>query len=137
MNRHQRKSVVERAGGRCEYCKTHQDDDPFYTFPIDHIISRQHRGSSELDNLCLSCFRCNSFKGPNLSSIDPKTGTIVTLFHPRHENWSQHFRWNDAVLIGLTPTGRATVELLNINHSDHVALREALIEEGHFPPKEI
>ena len=93
MDQNLRDQVVERAGGRCEYCRVHQDDDPFYTFPIDHIIARQHRGSSELDNLCLSCFRCNSFKGPNLSSIDPETGEVVSLFHPRKENSANAHKW--------------------------------------------
>jgi hypothetical protein len=35
---------------------------------------------------------------------------------------------------GLTPTGRATVRVLNLNHPDAVALRWSLIEEGVFPP---
>ena len=76
-----RRFVRERAGNRCEYCRVHQDQDPFYGFPIDHIIAQQHRGETELDNLCLSCYRCNSHKGPNIASIDPVTGDMVPLFH--------------------------------------------------------
>jgi hypothetical protein len=33
-----------------------------------------------------------------------------------------------------TPIGRATVQVLNMNHPDAVAVRVALIEEGVFPP---
>ena len=39
-----------------------------------------------------------------------------------------------AYLIGRTPVGRVTVAVLGINDPFRVALREALIEEGVFPP---
>jgi len=77
-----RSLVRERAGNRCEYCRVHQDQDAFFTFPVDHIIALQHGGKTESDNLCLSCYRCNSHKGPNIASIDPETGDLVRLFHP-------------------------------------------------------
>ena len=129
-----RDQVRQRAGLRCEYCCVHQDQDPFYTFPVDHVIAQQHRGATTLENLALSCFRCNSHKGPNIASIDRVTSEMVPLFHPRRDAWSEHFEWNGAVLVGLTPIGRATVELLAVNHPDYVLLREALIIEGTFPP---
>ena len=37
-------------------------------------------------------------------------------------------------LIGVTPIGRITVELLKINDPFRVELREELIAEGLFPP---
>jgi len=128
--------VRQRAEHRCEYCRVHQDQDPFYTFPVDHVIAQQHRGETTLENLALSCFRCNSRKGPNIASVDPVTSEMVPLFHPRRDSWSEHFKWSGPVLVGLTPIGRATVELLAINHPDHVLLRETLIIEGTFPPDE-
>ena len=127
-----RQQVRERAGGRCEYCRIHQDQDPFFTFPIDHVVARQHGGLETLDNLCLSCFRCNSHKGPNLTSIDPHTAATVPLFHPRHDRWSNHFHWDGPLLVGDTPTGRATVRCLAINHPDAIVLRELLVAEGGF-----
>ena len=72
-------------------------------------------------------------KGPNIASLDPDTSEMVPLFHPRRDTWSEHFEWNEGILVGRTPIGRATVELLAINHPDHVLLREALIDEGVFP----
>ncbi len=72
--------VRERAGNRCEYCRIHQDQDAFFKFPVDHIIALQHGGKTESDNLCLSCYRCNSHKGPNIASIDPETRDLVRLF---------------------------------------------------------
>jgi hypothetical protein len=129
-----RSLVRERAGHRCEYCRIHQDQDAFFTFPIDHIIARQHGGKNEADNLCLSCYRCNRHKGPNIASLDPETQELVRLFHPRRDDWAEHFEWRGALLVGRTPIGRATVMLLAVNHPDYVLLRESLIAEGTFPP---
>src|SRR3990172_8631522 len=125
-----RELVRERAGSRCEYCRIHQDQDPFFTFPVDHIIAVQHGGTTEAENLCLSCYRCNSHKGPNVASLDPRTGELVRLFHPRRDDWNEHFFWQGAYLVGRTGIGRATVTLLAVNHPDYVHLRESLIAEG-------
>ena len=73
---------------------------------------------------------CNSYKGPNLSGVDPVTTEIVRLFHPRRDHWEENFRWEDAVLIGRTPTGRATIEVLRINELTAVALRRLFIRAG-------
>ena len=135
MGAARRKLVRKRASNRCEYCCVHQDQDPFFSFHIDHIIARQHGGRTELDNLCLSCYRCNSHKGPNIASIDPKTDELVPLFHPRRDSWHAHFEWNGSILVGRTPIGRATVALLAVNNSDYVLLRESLMVEGTFPPQ--
>jgi len=129
-----REHVRERAGNRCEYCRIHQDQDPFFTFPVDHTIARQHGGKTESDNLCLSCYRCNSHKGPNIASIDPDTKEMVRLFHPRQDNWTEHFTWRRAPIVGHTPVGRATVALLAINHPDYVLLRESILEKETFAP---
>ena len=106
-----RKLVRERASSRCEYCLIHQEQDPFFTFHVDHIIARQHGGRTEPDNLCLSCYRCNSNKGPNIASIDPDTGEMVRLYNPREDSWVDHFEWNGTILVGRTPIGRATAAL--------------------------
>ena len=39
MDARLRTQVRDRAGRRCEYCRIHEDDDPFFTFPIDHVIA--------------------------------------------------------------------------------------------------
>ena len=82
--------VRERAGHRCEYCHMPQSALRL-RFPIDHIVAQQHRGPTALDNLALCCGRCNRYKGPNLSSIDPVTNQMVFLFNPRTDVWSEHF----------------------------------------------
>jgi hypothetical protein len=38
------------------------------------------------------------------------------------------------VLVGLTPIGRATIEVLNINNEERVELRALLISNGLFRP---
>ena len=82
----------------------------------------------------LSCFRCNSFKGSDISGRDSKTGKLTALFNPRRHKWTRHFHWQGAYLIGRTPTGRVTIAVLRINDPFRVELRELLIEEGVFPP---
>ena len=89
-------------------------------------------GQTELGNLALSCIRCNRFKGPNVAGCDPESGTIVRLFHPRNDKWSEHFRWKGAELQALTPIGRVTIAVLQINEAAAVAVRKALQEEGVF-----
>ena len=126
--------VRRRAGDRCEYCHLPQDATPFITFHIEHVIAKQHTpGDGDVDNpnrLALSCDRCNLFKGPNLSSIDPESDEIVNLFNPRTDSWTDHFLVRGGLVIGLSPTGRATMRLLNMNDARRVDLREQWLEEG-------
>ncbi len=104
-------------------------------FEIDHIVARKHRGAEVAANLALACFLCNSYKGPNIAGIDSASLSIVPLFHPRRHKWARHFRWEGPILVGRTPTGRATVAVLEINQPYRVAARQELIEEGVFPPE--
>jgi hypothetical protein len=102
------------------------------TFHVEHIIPRQHGGSDELDNLSLACDRRNLTKGPSLASFDIDTGTIVPLFHPRREAWDRHFVLVAAEIVGLTPSGRATVTLLQMNADHRRQLRAIRIAAGVF-----
>src|SRR5262245_51543155 len=106
--------VWDRARGCCEYCRMPQQLDRL-PFEIDHIIARVHGGPTRASNLALSCFLDNSYKGTNLSGIDPHTGRIVRLFHPRRHSWDRHFQWEGPVLVGRTAIGRATIVVLRIN----------------------
>jgi len=103
------------------------------TFQIEHIVPRKHHGGDDADNLALACFACNNHKGTNLSGIDTPTGAMTRLFHPRQDKWEEHFEWQEAMLVGRTRIGRATVDVLAINLSYRSELRMALIEEGVFP----
>jgi hypothetical protein len=125
--------VWNRANSCCEYCRMPQQRDDI-PFEIDHVIAECHGGPTQASNLALACFHDNSFKGPNLAGIDPKTRRVVRLFHPRRHKWERHFRWEGAHLVGKTPIGRATVATLRMNLSHRVLHRQALIQEGRFPP---
>jgi hypothetical protein len=63
------------------------------------------------------------------------TGRIVRLFNPRRQRWDRHFAWEGAWLRGLTPCGRVTIDVLNINATHRTDLRSLLIKAGVFPPK--
>jgi hypothetical protein len=126
MDSNLRSSVRARAENRCEYCQLHQDDAPFARFHVEHIIPRQHGGSDEPENLALACHRCNLKKGPNLTGIDATTGEIAPLYHPRRQKWAEHLRFDDAYIVGLTATGRVTVQVLDMNATGRVELRRAL-----------
>jgi hypothetical protein len=125
--------VWDRAGDRCEYCQLAQADSTL-PFEVDHVIARKHGGPTAAGNLALSCFYCNSHKGPNIAGRDPRTRTITRLYHPRRHKWDRHFGWDGPVLVGRTAIGRTTVAVLNINEPEAVAARAALIEAGLFPP---
>lgn len=107
--------VRRRADDRCEYCRIPQQATPFIPFHVEHIVAKQHLDGDQedLSGLALACDRCNVFKGPNLSSIDPATGRKVDLFNPRTDAWSEHFVILNGRIVGLTPIGRATARLLN------------------------
>lgn len=128
-----RQQVWERANGCCEYCQMPQDHDP-RPFHLDHIRPQKHGGPTVMENLALSCAACSLFKGPNPAGFDPESDVMQPLFNPRTQVWNEHFEWRGGSLTGLTPIGRATVQVLNINEPLRVMHRELLIEMGVFPP---
>jgi hypothetical protein len=130
-----RARVTERAGSRCEYCHL-PTRGQVATFPIDHVIPKSAGGSNEDSNLALCCPHCNAQKWKTAEATDPVSGLIAPYFNPRRDHWEEHFRWSResvGVLVGLTPTGRATVEGLHLNDSKMVELRLLLGELGLFP----
>lgn len=124
-----RESVRRRAGDRCEYCQLRQQYSEF-AHHVEHIVARQHVASDLLENLALACHFCNRKKGPNLAGIDPVTGAITVLFHPRRDRWSDHFQWNGPFIEGRSATGRATVSVLALNDTKRMRLRLQLFEKG-------
>jgi 5-methylcytosine-specific restriction endonuclease McrA len=121
-----RELARQRAGNRCEYCRLAQEDTPLATFHIEHIVARKHGGSDDPSNLALACYHCNLHKGTNLTGIDPISGAIVPLFHPRQQAWHEHFAIQGLLIVGLTPTGRATVRVLMMNAVGRLQLRAGL-----------
>jgi hypothetical protein len=134
MQRELEDLVRQRAGNRCEYCQLSAQVVPDLAFEIDHIIAKRHRGPTRAGNLCQACFACNNHKQANISGIDPVSKKLTPLFNPRRHKWTKHFRWDGPILVGLTPIGRVTVIVLEINLDYRVDLRRSLIDEGVFPP---
>ena len=132
MNRALEELVWRRADSCCEYCRIPQEYDGF-THELDHVTAQKHHGLTIASNLVLACFPCNNHKGTNIAGIDPVTRQITKLFNPRRHKWARHFRWVGPILLGLTAIGRTTIDVLDINNSDRVLLRQALMDEGVYP----
>ena len=124
-----RQQVIRRAENRCEYCRLHQDF-AASAHQVDHIIAEKHGGPTTADNLAFSCTTCNRRKGSDIGAIDPEAQELVRLYNPRTQRWDDHFRVEDASIIGITPEGRATVELLRLNSYERIAERAELIRAG-------
>jgi hypothetical protein len=129
-----RELVRERADQHCEYCRFHEGAVPYLVFHVDHIVAKQHLDevSDDPQSLAWACSECNYHKGPNLVSIDPETKQQAGLFNPRLDDWNFHFTVEEGRIVGLTPLGRATARLLNMNAPRLVRLRRELIHQGEY-----
>lgn len=127
--------VRQRARSLCEYCHT-SEQWQYVLFTIDHIIPIDQGGTHTIDNLALACFHCNRYKTNKIVGLDPVTYQTVPLFHPRQDHWNEHFAWshNGIHLNGLTPVGRATVAILQLNRERILLIREADVVIGRHPP---
>lgn len=121
-----------RAGDRCEYCLIYEQDAGF-PHQVDHIVSRKHGGSSTADNLALACIICNRYKGSDVASINPGSGQVVRLFHPRHDQWADHFRIQAEVIEALTEVGMVTLQVLRLNAPERLAERRLLQTLNAYP----
>jgi len=130
-----RQRVANAAKHRCGYCQT-QEIVIGMPLEIEHIVPIAAGGSSDEDNLWLACPRCNRHKGVRTRATDPETGEDVPLFNPRRQRWQEHFTWQQggATVVGLTPTGRATVATLLMNNPFVVRARQIWIAWGWHPP---
>ena len=135
-----RQRIRERARVLCEYCHSSEEASAA-RFTFDHLIPQSLGGGDEEDNLALACHRCNGRRYTFTDGVDPVTQTRVPLFHPRRERWAEHFVWSadGQTIIGTTPTGRATVQRLDMNDDWHhdgaiKRARRLWIRGGWHPP---
>lgn len=105
------------------------------SFHLEHIVPISRDGQNNLPNLAWACPGCNLHKSNRIEAPDHDTGAIVTLFHPRNDSWNEHFAWDDYHVVGRTPSGRATVAALDLNHERRVRIRQAEQMFGLFPPE--
>lgn len=127
-----RLAVSERAGYICEYCLI-AEDDSYYRHQIEHIISLKHSGSSEPENLALSCVYCNRNKGSDIASLMEESNELVRFYNPRNDVWSQHFRLDGVNIQPLTEIGHATSRILQFNNEDRTLEREVLAKLERYP----
>jgi hypothetical protein len=105
---------------------------------VDHLIPEADGGPTEEANLWLACSLCNDHKNARSVAVDPETRQLVRLFDPRLQVWTEHFRWTEEGdrIVGLTPSGRATVAALNLNRPSLVRARQLWVSVGWHPPKD-
>ena len=127
-----RAAVRRRAGDRCEYCLLRQEHD-LSSLHVEHIAAKQHGGTDDPSNLALACIHCNLHKGPNVAGIDPDTGQVTPLFHPRRDTWVDHFALRGPLIVGLTAVGRTTAYVLAMNAPHQADMRASLLDQGEFP----
>ena len=127
-----RAEVAKRAGQRCEYCLIHEEDAGF-KHQIDHITSRKHGGTSTSENLALACVICNRHKGSDVGSVAPGPEGVIRLFHPRRDQWTDHFHLSGETIEARTDVGAATIRLLRLNAPERLTERRALQVLGRYP----
>jgi hypothetical protein len=104
------------------------------TFHVEHIVPRSRGGDSSLGNLALACPGCNLRKSDRVEFTDPRTHQMSRLFHPRQDEWTEHFRWEIYRLEPLTAVARATIAALDLNRPRLLQIRQAEKVFGLFPP---
>lgn len=137
VSRTMQAQIRQRAQALCEYCHT-AEQWQYVPFTVDHIVPLVHGGMTTLTNLALACFHCNRRKSAQQTGLDPASGVVVPLFHPRQQRWLDHFVWSaDGLLVaGRTATGRATITALALNRERAVAIRAADVAVGRHPPRD-
>jgi hypothetical protein len=132
-----RQRIHLEARRRCGYCLT-AEAIVGTPMELDHLLPESLGGATEEDNLWLACSLCNDCRGARIAALDPDSGEVVRLFDPRRQVWTEHFRWTAEGdrIVGLTPTGRATVAALNINRPSLVHARRLWVSVGWHPPSD-
>lgn len=125
-------SLLKEPNSRCEYCRISQQGQEA-TFHIDHIIPKSAGGETIAENLALACVSCSLRKAARQDFIDSQTGREIPLYNPRCDDWHDHFKWEGEYVIGMTPTGRATVKSLSMNRLLAIAIRREEIALGRHP----
>jgi hypothetical protein len=129
-----RRLVIQRSANRCEYCGLSQTGQAA-TFHIDHVVPVTAGGPTSADNLALACVSCSLRKAARQTAADPQTGLDAPIYNPRQDSWHENFHWQDVRVVGLTPTGRATVAALQMNRPVILAIRvEEKLFDRHPPP---
>ncbi len=127
--------VRARAVHLCEYCHINEHWQ-YVRFTIDHLLALAEGGTNEFANLALACFHCNRRKSDRQIAFDTVTNQNVLLFNPRLHEWMEHFIWSSdgMIIVPLTTTGRASIDLLDLNRKRIQAIRAADVVVNRHPP---
>ena len=126
-------AIAQRAAHRCEYCLAPEAVFNF-RFEVEHIIRPGAGGTDADSNLALACRACNVSKSNHTRTADPDSGVVVEIFHPRQQRWKDHFRVNEnGVIVGKSPSGRATVACLQMNSPQQTTARRHWIRLEIYP----
>lgn len=129
-----RRQVEEDSQHRCGYCLS-ETDFMGATLTVDHIIPLASGGSNTRENLWAACRQCNEAKQARPHARDSETDELVPLFNLRTDKWVEHFVWNPECthIIGLSATGRATENALQLNRPVLVSARRRWVFIGWHP----
>jgi hypothetical protein len=127
--------IRSRFANCCAYCRT-AEHLTACIFEFEHVLPRSVGGATTFENICLSCPTCNRYKSDFVLAPDPITQTEVAIFHPQQHRWLDHFSWSaDATqIVGLTPTGRATIAALRMNRPQLIRVRRMWVAMDEHPP---
>lgn len=111
--------LLDRAKWKCEYCCTPINLDNSNYFEREHIVPVSKSGDSDVGNLAVACIKCNRKKSDKTIHYDYQSNEKIDLFNPRKDVWNDHFQYSHLtnVIIGKTKKGRATANLLQLNHT--------------------
>jgi len=147
-----RQVVRLRARDSCEYCLLPTTGQ----FQIDHVIPNARwqdymdsllsdieppdigrHGPDHLDNFAWSCAFCNAAKRQRVGARI--ASQMIRLFDPRIDHWPDHFTFMHHYLfiVGVTPLGVATQQILGFNEGDiggPLGNRHESILAGRYPP---
>ena len=132
IDRQLRRLVATRADYLCEYCLIHEQDTALGC-AVDHIISLKHGGETNADNLAYACIFCNRFKGSDIGSIIWQTKELTRFYHPRRDNWLEHFHLEDYFIQPITDIGEVTARILGFNQQSRLLERQLLISNNKYP----
>lgn len=130
-----RRRVREQARRRCGYC-LRAEEFAGERMTMEHLHPESRGGLTIESNLWLACRSCNEYKGTQTHARDPLTGKRIRLFNSRMQEWDENFIWdeNGTEILGITPTGRATVVAMCLNNPEIRSARRHWVAAGWWPP---
>lgn len=121
-----RRDMYNKQNRRCAYCRIHV---PLACDPMhrEHIVYKDGHPQWMFlpENLCVSCYRCNVYKGTTEVLMNPKTAEYpkdskgFKIIHPLYDRYSEHIELLNGILYrGKTAKGIFTIETCHLYRVD-------------------